>query len=79
MPLEARQRKHKVTEMAEEIPLVLVAFDLLYADRKDLTGKSYKLRHAELRRIFGRGKGRICLSESVVTESVEAVQTFFGA
>jgi DNA ligase-1 len=72
-----RKRKHKVTEMAEEFPLVLVAFDLLYADGKDLTGKSYELRHAELKRIIGKGKGRIRLSEAVVMESAEALQTFF--
>lgn len=72
-----RKRKHKVTEMAEEFPLVLVAFDLLYADGKDLTGKSYELRHAELKRIIGKGKGRIRLSEAITTESVRALQTFF--
>lgn len=74
-----RKRKHKVTEMAEEFPLVLVAFDLLYADGKDLTNKSYELRHAELKRIIGKGKGRIRLSEAIYTESAGALQTFFDA
>ena len=74
-----RKRKHKVTEMAEEFPLVLVAFDLLYADGKDLTGQSYELRHAALKRIIGKGKGRIRLSEAITTESAEALQTFFDA
>jgi DNA ligase 1 len=72
-----RKRKHKVTEMAEEFPLVLVAFDLLYADGKDLTAKSYELRHAELKRIIGKGKGRIRLSEAITTESAQSLQTFF--
>jgi DNA ligase-1 len=72
-----RKRKHKVTEMAEEFPLVLVAFDLLYADGKDLTGRSYEQRHAELKRIIGKGKGRIRLSEAITTDSAGALQTFF--
>jgi DNA ligase-1 len=74
-----RKRKHKVTEMADEFPLVLVAFDLLYADGKDLTGKSYELRHAELKRIIGKGKGRIRLSEAITTDSAQELQTFFDA
>ena len=71
-----RKRKHKVTEMAEEFPLVLVAFDLLYLDGKDLTGKSYQLRHAELQRITGEG-GTIRLSEAIMTDSAGELQNFF--
>lgn len=71
-----RKRKHKVTEMAEEFPLVLVAFDLLYVDGKDLTGTSYEARHARLQKILSPG-GRICLSEAVITESTLELQTFF--
>lgn len=71
-----RKRKHKVTEMAEDFPLVLVAFDLLYANGKDLTGKSYEVRRAELQRLIGAGEG-IRLSEAVVTDSAEELQLFF--
>ncbi len=71
-----RKRKHKVTEMAEEFPLVLVAFDLLYVDGKDLTGASYEARHARLQKILSSG-GRIRLSQAVITESTLELQTFF--
>jgi DNA ligase-1 len=71
-----RKRKHKVTEMAEEFPLVLMAFDLLYLDGKDLTGKSYEMRHAELQRIIGTGS-RIRLSEAIITASAGELQSFF--
>ncbi|MFN2455524.1 MAG: ATP-dependent DNA ligase [Pyrinomonadaceae bacterium] len=71
-----RKRKHKITEMAEEFPLVLVAFDLLYADGKDLTGASYEARHARLQKILSPG-GRIRLSQAVITESTEELQAFF--
>jgi DNA ligase-1 len=73
-----RKRKHKVTEMAEEFPLVLVAFDLLYADGKDLTAASYETRRARLQSLLDSGE-RIRLSEAVITESAEELQTFFDA
>jgi DNA ligase-1 len=77
-----RKRKHKVEEMAGEFPLVLVAFDLLYLDGKDLTGQSYEMRRATLQRIIradgdGDGDGGIRLSEAVITETADGVQSFF--
>lgn len=72
-----RKRKHKVTEMAEEFPLVLVAFDLLYADGKDLTNLSYEARRARLQRILAPDAKRIRLSEAATTESVAELQSFF--
>ena len=71
-----RKRKHKVTEMAEDFPLVLVAFDLLYANGKDLTARSYEVRRAELQRLIGSGEG-VRLSEAVVTDSAQELQRFF--
>jgi DNA ligase 1 len=71
-----RKRKHKVAEMAEEYPLVLVAFDLLYLDGKDLTGKSYEERHARLEKLLGASE-RIRLSETVITENAKELQAFF--
>lgn len=71
-----RKRKHKVTEMAEDFPLILVAFDLLYANGKDLTGRSYEVRRAELQRLIGSGEG-VRLSEAVVTDSTQELQLFF--
>jgi DNA ligase 1 len=71
-----RKRKHKITEVADEFPLVLVAFDLLYVNGKDLTGKSYERRHAELQKMIGEG-GRIRLSQATVTTSAGELQNFF--
>jgi DNA ligase-1 len=72
-----RKRKHKVAEMSEEYPLVLVAFDLLYLDGKDLTKASYEARRAHLRKILKGDGGRIRLSDALTTESAEELQTFF--
>ena len=73
-----RKRKHKITEMAEEFPLVLVAFDLLYANGKDWTPATYEQRRAELQKITRSGRAsRVRISEAIVTESAEELQSFF--
>jgi len=72
-----RKRKHQVAEAAEEFPLVLVAFDLLYLDGKDLTKATYEERRARLQRILGPGGGRIRLSEAITTETAAGLQGFF--
>jgi DNA ligase-1 len=73
-----RKRKQRIDEMAEELPLHLVAFDLLYVDGKDLTHQSYTTRRAELARRI-RGGGRIQLSEGELVERPEQLQSFFDA
>jgi DNA ligase-1 len=73
-----RKRKHKIAEMAEEFPLVLVAFDLLYVNGKDLTQATYEQRRAALQRITRPGRpGRVRISEAILTESGEELQSFF--
>jgi DNA ligase-1 len=73
-----RKRKQRIDEMAEELPLHLVVFDLLYIDGKDLTHQSYVIRRAELSRRI-KGGGRIQLSEGELVESPEQLQSFFDA
>ncbi|MEJ7615673.1 MAG: ATP-dependent DNA ligase [Pyrinomonadaceae bacterium] len=73
-----RKRKHEVARMAEEYPLVLVAFDLLFVDGSDLTNLPYVERREELARRL-RPRGRIRLSEGVVVETAEQLQAFFDS
>lgn len=73
-----RKRKQRIEEMAEELPLHLVAFDLLYVDGKDLTHQSYTERRAELARRI-KGGGRIQLSEGELVETADDLQRFFDA
>jgi DNA ligase-1 len=73
-----RKRKQRIEEMAEELPLHLVAFDLLYVDGKDLTHQSYVARRAELARRI-KGGGRIELSEGELVETADELQRFFDA
>jgi DNA ligase-1 len=71
-----RKRKHNVAETAREFPLALVAFDLLYAHRKDYSQEPYRARHAELKRLI-KSDGRIRLVEHVVTSNAKELQHFF--
>lgn len=47
-----RRRKHKVDKMAEEYPLNVFVFDLLYMDGKDMTGEPYKDRRKAIEKTF---------------------------
>lgn len=71
-----RKRKSRVEAMAEEFPLVLVAFDLIYVDGKDLTARPFTERRAELEGRIVPG-GRIVLSSGVAAEGASEVGAFF--
>lgn len=47
-----RKRKYDITQKAKEIPLKLVAFDLLYLNGENLMGKSYQKRREKLEKIL---------------------------
>ena len=51
-----RRRKHQVAEMAQELPLRLFLFDLLYADGVDYTTRPYSERRAALERLVAPGE-----------------------
>lgn len=71
-----RKRKHAVAEMAREFPLVLFAFDLLYANGTDYTRQSYQDRRKVLERLLLK-KGRIRVVERVIAKTPAQLQCFF--
>lgn len=71
-----RKRKHGVEEMMREYPLVLFAFDLLYADGHDYTPEPYVHRFEALERLI-RPDGRIRLVERRITDDPREIQRFF--
>lgn len=71
-----RKRKHGVKEMAEEFPLRLFAFELLYADGRDYTREPYAERRRQLERIIAGGT-EILMSESIETENASELEKFF--
>jgi DNA ligase-1 len=86
-----RKRKHKIEETAREFPLTLVAFDLLYADGKDLLDQPYQTRRAALEKMLkppprsgaakkagaAKSNERIRLVERLLTDDAEEAQRFF--
>lgn len=71
-----RKRKHGVEEMAREYPLVLYAFDLLYADGTDYTPHPYQKRRQALERLILPGE-RIRLAEQIITDDPREIERFF--
>ncbi|MBI5035799.1 ATP-dependent DNA ligase [Candidatus Micrarchaeota archaeon] len=71
-----RKRKHGVGEYAKEIPLKLFAFDLLYADGKDLTFEKYSYRRKKLEKLIK--KGTVVLpSKSFMVKKPEQLEKMF--
>jgi len=71
-----RKRKYGVEQMAEDYPLKLFAFDLLYEDGKDYTKIPYGERRKQLEKMISKG-GRILPSDTIITDSVKELQKYF--
>jgi DNA ligase-1 len=71
-----RKRKYEIEKMAEEAPLVLFAFDLLYADGKDYTKVAYIERRKALEKLIKKD-GRIRLAEMIITDNPQELERFF--
>jgi len=71
-----RKRKYGIREAAQEFPLKLFAFDLLYVDGEDYTQKPYRERRAELERRVKKGEV-IDLSERRIVSTAKELQRFF--
>jgi DNA ligase-1 len=74
-----RKRVHNIEEMSAQIPLRLLAFDMLLVDGKDLTRAPYTERRAALESaIVGHdGLGGIQASTYIETEDPEEIITFY--
>ncbi len=62
LPFQAtmqRRRKHNIENMAEELPLKVFAFELLYLDGKDYTVQPYESRHRTLANLLDRSDQQV--------------------
>ncbi|MBI4361089.1 ATP-dependent DNA ligase [Candidatus Micrarchaeota archaeon] len=73
-----RKRKHGVAEAAQQIPLKLFCFELLYADGRDLTNEPYQLRREELEKRVRKGTVLDVAATHLVSDSKE-LETLFDA
>ena len=71
-----RKRKYDVKEKAEEYPLKLFAFDVLYADGEDYTRHPYHERRKKLEKFIAAGEV-IKLSEMTITDNPKKLEEFF--
>lgn len=74
-----RKRVHNIEEMSAQIPLRLLAFDMLLADGTDLTRAPYTERREVLEKsIKGHdGLGGILASPRIITDDPEQIVTFY--
>lgn len=71
-----RKRKYGISRAAEEIPLRLFTFDLIYKDGEDFTVKPYEERRRALEAVIKPGE-TILLSERRIVETAKELEEFF--
>jgi len=74
--LMRRRRKHGADEAARLLPASFVAFDLLYADGEDLTGRPYPLRRRRLAEALATSE-RLQLSVQAQLTTAATLGSFF--
>lgn len=72
-----RRRKYDIERMAEQIPLKLVCFDLLYADDEEYLHRPYIERRQALERLILPGDVYE-LAELLITDDPVELETFFA-
>jgi len=72
-----RKRKYDVDKMAEQLPLRLVAFDILYLDGQDCTHEPYTTRRVLLQQAITPGDV-LQVAENLVTADPKMVDRFFN-
>ncbi len=71
-----RKRKYEIEKVAEELPLRMFVFDLLYVNGKDYTSEPYKTRRKKLESIFKKGE-ILQPSARIVTNDPKEMEKFF--
>jgi DNA ligase-1 len=71
-----RRRKYGIKQVMQEYPVSLHAFDVLYADGKDLTQTPYLQRHKTLEKIIARST-QVRPAEYLVTRNSDELEKFF--
>ena len=71
-----RGRKYGVDSAVEDYPVMLMAFDCLQSDGKELVGLPYPERRKKLAQVF-RPTDRVQISESLLTSDLSTAESFF--
>jgi DNA ligase-1 len=73
-----RRRKYKIEETAKALPLVCFAFDILYLDGEDITGKTEDERRKLLEKIVAGDNQTIRIAEQRIISTAKEIQEFFS-
>lgn len=73
------KRKYNITQMANELPVQINAFDLLYWNGKSLIDESLKARYAKLKKILNEQPGKIELAKQIITDNEKIAEKFYSA
>ncbi|MBS7642245.1 MAG: ATP-dependent DNA ligase [Candidatus Bathyarchaeia archaeon] len=71
-----RRRKYDIDRYAEEIPVTLFLFDILYLDGIDLTVKPYLERKKVLETVIEE-TDRVKLAQYIISGNIEEIENFF--
>jgi len=71
------KRKYDIEKMAEEIPVEVHLFDVVYFDGKVLFKTPFKERRALLEKITKEKEGKILLARRIITSDEKEAQEFF--
>ena len=71
-----RGRKYGVATAVEDYPVILMSFDCLQVDGRELIGLPYPDRRGRLRQIF-RETDKVKISEALLTSDLSAAEAFF--
>ncbi len=71
-----RRRKHGIQEAAEENPVSLFVFDVLFVDGKDLTLETYPVRH-EILQSLTKEHNHVKTAKYILTENSDELERFF--
>jgi len=73
---QRRGRKHEIEAMAEEVPVTVFLFDILYAGGRDFTMAPYLERRKELAEIV-RKSDQVRVAEQLLTDNPEELERYF--
>ncbi len=73
-----RRRKYKVEETAKALPLVSFAFDILYLNGEDITGKVEAERRKLLEKVVSRENITIRIAEQRIISTAKEILEFFN-
>jgi len=71
------KRKYNVEEMMKEVPIMILAFDILYLDGKSLLESTFNKRRSALKKVIKYEKLAVDLAKSIVTSDSAEAKKFY--